>query len=686
MGFRVAPIFRSFSAVSALLIVGAGIAACGSDEKGSNNLGTGGSSGAAGSTGTGTCGNAVSVSNTDKGACSCVAPVNHEICPAAGPTPDCGKAATKQVEACGVLVSIAQQSSGGAVELTRTSTTKEYAGSGPPDLKCFDKATWPGDGGPSKTVKMVGYARNFANGCNSAGSKVEVYKVKRTGGADDGELGDLVGKAVTIEDTACTPDTCKEVLVATKCTEGNLRKWRKYTYEGVPTETELVVKTSSADGMNGFATLYDYNVYVPNAHVNADGTWDHDVRVVVQGDYTTIPTTAMGRQIDPGKGGIAGEIHDCGDVRLSGASVDINVARDYRGYFTDVEDSPLPDPQNTQFGTSSLGLYSTLNVAAGPARVSAVGVVGGKVVTLGYYDVRVFPDAITAVTLRGLRPFQAKAAASKLARRTDRHEGSGGRRAGGAGGAGVAGVADVTGSSLGTPPTRLLGGRLVLHQPPRGAGYRVNVDALLLAREAAHGRGGGDQGPDSRVVDLGAGVGAVGLALLALGAAERAVLVEREPVYATLARANGEAFPGRVEVVVADALEASVPEAPLVVANPPYTLASRGPAPPEQRRAAARSGELDPFVRAAARATLAGGRAVFVYPCSELPALLHAAADAGLWARAMRFVHASPDRPARIVLVTLTREDGDMVVREPWIERTRDGRGEPQLAAFLRGE
>ena len=129
MGFRVAPIFRSFSAVSALLIVGAGIAACGSDEKGSNNLGTGGSSGAAGSTGTGTCGNAVSVSNTDKGACSCVAPVNHEICPAAGPTPDCGKAATKQVEACGVLVSIAQQSSGGAVELTRTSTTKEYAGS-----------------------------------------------------------------------------------------------------------------------------------------------------------------------------------------------------------------------------------------------------------------------------------------------------------------------------------------------------------------------------------------------------------------------------------------------------------------------------------------------------------------------------------------------------------------------------
>src|SRR5579871_1698704 len=79
----------------------------------------------------------------------------------------------------------------------------------------------------------------------------------------------------------------------------------------------------------------------------------------------------------------------------------------------------------------------------------------------------------------------------------------------------------------------LFGGSVVLFQPPRGAGYRTNVDALLLAAFAAAPTPGnaalvvparaGDRGvrqpplrPRSAPVafDLGAGVGAVGLALL----------------------------------------------------------------------------------------------------------------------------------------------------------------------------
>jgi tRNA1(Val) A37 N6-methylase TrmN6 len=52
----------------------------------------------------------------------------------------------------------------------------------------------------------------------------------------------------------------------------------------------------------------------------------------------------------------------------------------------------------------------------------------------------------------------------------------------------------------------LLGGRVRLLQP--GRGYRVAVDAVLLAAAI-------DAGPEDRVLDLGAGVGAVGLCLAA---------------------------------------------------------------------------------------------------------------------------------------------------------------------------
>src|ERR1700704_4609942 len=52
----------------------------------------------------------------------------------------------------------------------------------------------------------------------------------------------------------------------------------------------------------------------------------------------------------------------------------------------------------------------------------------------------------------------------------------------------------------------LFGGSVVLFQPLRGAGYRTNVDALLLAGFATGAT------PASVAFDLGAGVGAVGLA------------------------------------------------------------------------------------------------------------------------------------------------------------------------------
>jgi hypothetical protein len=58
-------------------------------------------------------------------------------------------------------------------------------------------------------------------------------------------------------------------------------------------------------------------------------------------------------------------------------------------------------------GITKNDLTSPKNLALGG--IAATGLVGGKVVTLGFFTAQVFPDAVTAVTFRGMRPFQLPA-------------------------------------------------------------------------------------------------------------------------------------------------------------------------------------------------------------------------------------------------------------------------------------
>jgi len=74
-----------------------------------------------------------------------------------------------------------------------------------------------------------------------------------------------------------------------------------------------------------------------------------------------------------------------------------------------------------------------------------------------------------------------------------------------------------------------LGGKLRLRQPTRG--HRAGHDAVLLAA-ATPARAG------ERVVDLGAGVGAAGLAVAARIKDIDLVLVERDEALVDIARAN----------------------------------------------------------------------------------------------------------------------------------------------------
>lgn len=224
--------------------------------------------------------------------------------------------------------------------------------------------------------------------------------------------------------------------------------------------------------------------------------------------------------------------------------------------------------------------------------------------------------------------------------------------------------------------TTLLGGRLVLAQPARGEGYRVNVDALLLARHALA------LAPIDHAMDLGAGVGAIGLALLVLGAVRRVSLIERDPHAAALARENAARHEGLADVREVD-VRALSPDArvDLVVCNPPYTPKAEGREALGASRDAARRGDLDAFVAAAMRVS---SRACFVYPAGALPSLLASASTHDATPTAIRLVHASDGVAARVALVTLERGRHEATIEHPWIER-REGLPDADLERFLRG-
>ena len=229
--------------------------------------------------------------------------------------------------------------------------------------------------------------------------EIEIFKE-----GDDGSLGEPIGTPVTT--TSDDDANVKKEDWLEKCPDGGC-SFRGYSYAGVPTETRLIVKTSDASGGSQWAALYDYNIFFPTSSA-VDGVIAYDPSVVAATDINTVASAAGGFSPSQEKGMLAGEVHDCGDVRLAGATVDIDAAHEGdMFYFGENEANPLPDKTRTTAGTSKLGLFGTLNVTTGvPIRISALGIHDGQTVLLGTHTVQAFKGGVTALRLRGRRPWQ----------------------------------------------------------------------------------------------------------------------------------------------------------------------------------------------------------------------------------------------------------------------------------------
>lgn len=176
-----------------------------------------------------------------------------------------------------------------------------------------------------------------------------------------------------------------------------------------------------------------------------------------------------------------------------------------------------------------------------------------------------------------------------------------------------------------------LGGQLKVLQPRHG--YRAGLDAVLLAAAVAPVR----HGP-MRVLDIGAGVGTVGLCIARRIELAEVVLLEREASLLELAKANiarngleGQvsARAGAVGARAADLESVGLIPASFthVVANPPFYAA--GAATPSAAKLKAAShvmdeGDFECWGRFMARMAAPRGHALIVHKTEALPQVLAA--------------------------------------------------------------
>ncbi len=229
---------------------------------------------------------------------------------------------------------------------------------------------------------------------------------------------------------------------------------------------------------------------------------------------------------------------------------------------------------------------------------------------------------------------------------------------------------------------------LTLRQP--ASGHRVGADAVLLAAAAGP--------PAGRVVDVGAGVGAVGLALVQRWPEARGDLIEISRELAAFAASNAResGLSERARVLCLDVLDGKARraagladgKADLVVSNPPYYAKGRvrSSPDPDRMRAHVLEASLADWIGAALALLAPGGRFVMIHRPEDLRPILEALGGR-LGALGVRPVHPKAEAAAIRILVSGVKGSRAPLQLLPGLTlHEPDGRFTSEAAAIHRGE
>jgi tRNA1(Val) A37 N6-methylase TrmN6 len=230
----------------------------------------------------------------------------------------------------------------------------------------------------------------------------------------------------------------------------------------------------------------------------------------------------------------------------------------------------------------------------------------------------------------------------------------------------------------------VLGGRLRLTQKKRG--HRVGHDAILLA--AATDAQSGDH-----VADLGAGVGAAGLALAVRVPGVHVTLVERDAELAAIAAENivRNSLESRATAITLDVAAPSDAFAAAglgpgsfdrVLMNPPFNSPSRQNVSPDPQRSAAHAADdasLADWIAAASWLLHSAGTLTLIWRADGLAQVL-AALEASFGGVAVLPVHGRAGQPAIRALVRATKGSRAPLALLPGLD-LNDASGRPNAAA-----
>ena len=196
---------------------------------------------------------------------------------------------------------------------------------------------------------------------------------------------------------------------------------------------------------------------------------------------------------------------------------------------------------------------------------------------------------------------------------------------------------------------------LILSQPERG--YRYSLDPFLLADFCRPRR-------NDLILDLGTGVGVIGLLLARRHLSVRVVGIELQPGLARRAAHNAQvnALSGRCLFIRGDVREAPRFLPPerfnRVVANPPFRSPGSGAIPADHGRACARQEltfTIGDLARTASALLRCGGSLDMIHLAERLPEICRALDAFGLEPKRLRLVAPSSGSAPRLCLVSATK-------------------------------
>jgi tRNA1Val (adenine37-N6)-methyltransferase len=233
----------------------------------------------------------------------------------------------------------------------------------------------------------------------------------------------------------------------------------------------------------------------------------------------------------------------------------------------------------------------------------------------------------------------------------------------------------------------LFEGRITLCQSR--AGYRFSLDAVLLACFAGVKTG-------DKIVDLGAGNGAIALMLAFLHRSARITAMEIQPAMIERARRNVvmNGFTGRINICHGDVRAIGALPEPgsfdAAVCNPPYRAPHSGRVSPDPEKRIARhqfEGALEHFIQAGKVLLTRRGRLALVYPAFRCVDVLACMRAAGVEPKRLRMVHSAAASEASLLLVEGVKGGkSEVSVEPPLIIYEEPRRYNAEVAAMLRGD